>query len=470
MSMKKSRILFWAFALGVAASAAAWADGRDVALGSDGTVYQVHADTYGKLFPGGKDAALANPVVALDVTPPDGSAKRILVPATSGADVESLPSVLFADDSQTVFLLWETELNVHPVLQLAGFDGQKWSKVIQVTGNPFALKTSPQFTITRDAYPETIADGTTTTHHLITLHLLWQETGGTNTLETFYSPIVINDGVYIGWNPIYNLDSFLPVQAAAAAAVSGGDVSTSLVSAPILQSGADARTIVVVYTSQAANRLAAIEIDALPEQLGDLAEKTRSHIVDLGRKNNGYPGNYVALAEDTRSHIVDLGVAFQPQVILSIADQAKAEILAEGAQGTDLIVLSEKVRSHIVDLGAQLSGWGLRSGNGGGLSKILQFNDNPDPSVGDSPASSSYLFQFRVASNLSVPKVGPGTVRLFASETGEDLIVSWAQADRLYYRNSRDDGSWSDPKQLVFSNNLNLDKAYQILDQRLRGH
>jgi len=467
MSMKKSRILFWALALGIASSVAAWADGRDVALGSDGTVYQVHADIYGKLFPGGKETAPSNPVVALDVTPPDGPVKRLLVPATSGVDAESLPSVLFADDSQTVFLLWETELNVHPILQLAGFDGQKWSKVIQVTGNPFALKTSPQFTITRDAYPDTVADGTTTTRHRTVLHLIWQEADATNTLETFYSPIVINDGVYIGWNPIYNLDGFLPAPPAAAA-VSAGDVSTALASAPILQSGPDARTIVVVYTSQSANRLAAIEIDVLPEQLGDLAEKTRSHIVDLGRKNNGYPGNYVALAEDTRSHIVDLGIAFHPQVIQSIADQAKAEILAEGALGTDLLVLSEKVRSHIVDLGAKLSGWGLRSGSGADMAKILQIDDDPSPSAGDSPASSSYLFQFRVASNLPVPKVGSGTIKLFASESGEDLIVSWAQTDRLYYRNSRDDGSWSDPKQLVFSNNLNLDKAYQILDQRLR--
>ncbi len=47
-------------------------------------------------------------------------------------------------------------------------------------------------------------------HYRTTLHLIWQEQNAASQLETFYSPIVINDGAYIGWNPIYNLDDFLP--------------------------------------------------------------------------------------------------------------------------------------------------------------------------------------------------------------------------------------------------------------------
>jgi hypothetical protein len=466
MSIRKSSILL-ALALGTLAAGAARADMHDVALATDGTVYQVRADLYGKLFPQGKEAAAANPVIALDVTSPDGPPRRILVPSTAGADLESLPSVLFADDSQTVFLLWRTEFNFHPLLQLAGFDGRSWSKVIQVTGgNPFADKTSPQFTITRDAYAETAGDGTEITHHRLVLHLIWQEQNAASQLATFYTPIVINDGTYIGWNPIYNLDDFLPASRAAAALANG---MTSLVSTPMLQVGPDSRTVVVVYTSASTSRMAAIEVDVLPQELGQLAEKARAHIVDLGRKS--YPGNYVSMAEAARAHIVDLGVAFQPQVISSIADRIRDLILAEGAAGSELAVVAEKARAHIVDLGAQLSGWGLRP-SGNEMAKILEIGDtpNPVPPADDLAISPSYLFQFRVSANLPAPQVGTGTVRLFASETGENLIVSWAQTDRLLYRNSRADGTWSDPKQLVFSNNLDLAKAYQILDQRLRSH
>ena len=468
MSIRKSLTPLLALACGLIAAGAARADLRDVALGSDGTVYQVRADLYGKLFPQGKETASANPVIALDVNSPGAPARRILVPSTSGPEQESLPSVLFADDeSQTVFLLWRTELNLHPLLQLAAYDGQGWSKVIQVTGNPFADKTSPQFTITRDTYVAAGDDGTETEHHRFVLHLIWQEQGAGTQLATFYTPIVISDGSYIGWNPIYDLDDFLPAGARAAAGPAPSGL-TSLVSTPMLQAGPNSRTVVVVYTSAAASRLAAIEVDVLPQELSQLAEKARAHIVDLGRKS--YPGDYVTMAEACRAHIVDLGVAFQPQVISSIADQVRALILDSGAHGDDLLVLAEKARAHIVDLGAQLSGWGLRP-SGNEAAKVLAVGDTPNPEpLPDGTISPSYLFQFRVSANLPAPQVGAGTVRLFASETGENLIVSWAQADRLFYRNSRADGSWSDPKQLVFSTNLDLTKAYQILDQRLRNH
>jgi len=342
--------------------------------------------------------------------------------------------------------------------------------VIQVTGNPFALKTSPQFTSTRDSFPSTDADGTSTTHYRTVLHVVWQELNSANQLESFYTPIVIKDGAYIGWNPIYNLDDFMPPPASTVALSAP---QAALASAPLLQNGPDGRTVVVAYTSTLLNRLASIEIDVLPEQLGELAGKTRSHIVDLGRQYN-YPTAPDALskmAADTRVQIVGQGSAFQPDVIQSIADQIGTQILA--SQGQDLLTLAEKTRSHIVDLGATLCGWGLRSPSGVDLAKILEIGDTPGaavPDVGELPDTVPYQFQFKLSSNLSVPRVGPGTVKLFSSQSGDRMIVSWAQTDRVFYRNSQGDGSWSDPKQLIFSSNLDLNKAYQILGQRLGNH
>src|SRR3978361_89246 len=185
--LKKTLISLGAFALSLVGSVAAHADGQDLALSADGTIYRVLSDTYGKLFPQGSATDPATQAIALDVTPPGGTAQRILVPGTAGPEAESLPSVVFADDSQTVFLLWETELNIHPLLQLSGFDGHNWSQVIQVTGNPFAIKTSPQFTTTRDSFQATNPDGTTATHYRTTLHLIWQEQNAASQLETFYS-------------------------------------------------------------------------------------------------------------------------------------------------------------------------------------------------------------------------------------------------------------------------------------------
>jgi len=133
----------------------------------------------------------------------------------------------------------------------------------------------------------------------------------------------------------------------------------------------------------------------------------------------------------------------------------------------DLPTLAADARAHIVDLGAKLSGWGLRSANASDQASISEIGDTPGEITFDAP---TYLFQFRLSANLSAPHVGLGPVRLFSSPSGERMIVSWAQADRLFYRSSQSDGSWSDPKQLIFSSNLDINKAYQILGQRLGNH
>jgi hypothetical protein len=456
------RILIWV--LGLVTASAALAAGHDTALSSSGVIYQVRTGLYGDLFPGGKATDKANTVAALLVTTPGEPTQRFLVPDTVGTDVESSPSVLFEDDSQTAFLLWQSQINIHPILELSAFDGANWSKALTITGNPFALKTSPQFAITRDAYDELAADGTAVTRHRTILHLIWQEERSTpGQLQTFYTPIIVTDGVFIGSNPIYALDDFLP--AAASAPV---DVQSTLLGAPIVQAGRDERTVVIAYASPALNQLVTVEVDALPEQLTDLGDKARSHIIDIGRQL--YPANLPALADQARSHIIDIGRAFHSEVVQSIADQVRSQILVDTSG--DLTALAEKARSHIIDIGAKLSGRGLRpNGQDDSLAKVIEIDD---PQSGAAPIAQAapaapvrYLLQIRAAATWPMPHVGPGPVRVFASPTGEDLTVSWAQGDRILYRNGQP-GGWSDPKTLLFSDSLALDKAYDILDQRLR--
>ena len=454
-----------ALGLGLALAAAAFAS-HDSALGSDGTIYQVRTGLYGDLFPTGKATDKTSMVVALDVTKPGAPAQRLLVPGTDGSEVESSPSVVFEDDSQTVFLLWESAINVHPVLELSGFDGTGWLPSITVTGNPFAVKTSPQFVITRDSYDLTDAGGNTTTRHRTILHLMWQEPGAGPQMRTLYSPVIINDGQYIGWNPLYELDDFLPAVPAGAAAA---DVQTAVSGAPLIQGGRDERTVVAAYTSTARGQMATVEIDVLPEQLMQLADKARSHIVDIGRTS--YPNDLPGMAEKARSHIVDIGRAFHPEISTSMADQVRADILADTSG--DLTSLAEKARSHIVDIGAKLSGRGLRPTSGDDQdAQIVEVDGSPIAQAAAAPPDATqapyHLLQIRTVSTWPAPRVGPGTVKVFVSQSGADLIVSWAQGDRVLYRNSQA-GGWSDPRTLLFSDSLNLEKSYDILDQRIRN-
>jgi hypothetical protein len=458
------KTLICALGLGLALSGAAFAD-HETTLGSDGTIYQVRTGAYGDLFPTGNATDRASTVVALDVTRPGAPMQRILAPDSTGPEVESYPSVVFEDDSQTVFLLWESAINIHPILQLSGFDGSHWLPTITVTGNPFAAKTSPQFMITRDSYSMDDASGATTTRHRTILHLLWQEQGTGTQVQTFYTPIIINDGEYIGWNPLYNLDDFLPTLTPLTAPA---DVQTGVSGAPLIQGGRDERTVVVAYASTARGQMATVEIDVLPEQLMQLADKARSHIIDIGRTY--YPNDLTNLAEKARSHIIDIGRDFHPEIGASIADQVKADILADTSG--DLLSLATKARSHIIDIGCKLSGRGLRPSSGDDpVAQIVEVDSTPnfaaEATPPDAAQSPYHLLQVRAINTWPVPRVGPGTVKMFASQSGEDLIVSWAQSDRVLYRNSQA-GAWSDPRTLLFSDSLDIKKSYDILDQRIR--
>ncbi len=397
------------------------------------------------------------------MTRPGAPPQRVLIPDTLDTAAENSASLLYEDDSRTVYVVWESQEGIHPVLKLAGFDGAIWSTPISVVGNPFAPKTSPQFAITRETFEDFADDGSAIVKHRNTLHLIWQEEGAaTGALETFYTPVVFVDGIYAGTNPVYSLSDFLPDAAA-------GDVQPTLLRAPTIQTGQDQRTVVVAFASLAKGQLATVEIDVLPEELSRLSEKARSHIIEIGR--NLYPSDLPGLAEKARSHIIEIGRAFHPELASTLADQVRATILANDA--SDLVQLAEKARSHIIEIGAKLSGRGLRNPKELVNTQIVQVDDPIDVSRAVAPTpkpnqAAAYLIQVRVASGRPVPRVGPGNVALFVSAAGDDVLVSWAQVDKVLYRLSTDT-SWTEPRELRFTPSLDVDKAYDILSQRVRN-
>jgi hypothetical protein len=445
------------------------ATSHDSALGSGGEVYQVRTGNYGDLFPDGQAVAPTTPVLAVDVTRTGAPVQRVLIPDTVDAAAESSASLLYEDDSQTVFVLWQSYEGIHPILKLAGFDGSAWSAPITVVGNPFAPKTSPQFAITRETFQDVTDDGTGTsvTKHRTSLHLLWQEEGSAaGSIDTFYTPVIFVDGVYTGNNPVYNLSDFLP-------AGSPADIQPTLLRAPTIQSGRDQRTVVVGFASQSKGQMATVEIDVLPEELSRLSEEARSHIIEIGAAL--YSSDLAGLAAKARSHIIEIGIAFHPELASTLADQVSTTI--QTSVSTDLPDLAQKARSHIIEIGAKLSARGLRNLSEDSLSQIVQVDDPASRGAGGAAnfatistptASAAYLIQVRVASHRPVPRVGPGNVVVFVSEAGEDALISWAQADKVLYRLSSG-GTWTDPRALPFSTSLDITKAYDIIGQRVRN-
>ena len=435
-------------------------DGTGV-LGAAGEVYLAKVGAYKDLFPKDHATASGNTVLAIDLIQPGAAPQRLMVPYTTGADVESSPAVLFEDDSDTLFVVWASQTNaLSSVLMLASFDGTSWGAPIQITGNPFSSKTSPQLAVTRVSFAATDSAGNTATRHRTIIHVVWEEQTASGNADVLYTPVILEEGTYLGWAPVYNLNDMVgrtPSESKFAP-------PDALVQSPVLQSGRDTRTLVVGFASAETHALYAVEIDALPEQLSLLAEDCRAHIIDLGR--GLYPDHLQVLADKTMAEIVSSGTAFHDDITHYIAGQIHDLILANrGSDPSDLTSLSEAARAHIIDLGSRLSGRGLRDLNGGNDKALSESIASVVPT---DPTAPSHLIHFRVASNRPAPQMGAAGIQLFLSETGDDALVAWTDTGKILYRLSQDAG-WSDQRQIKLTDSLDAAHAYSVLKQKVRN-
>jgi hypothetical protein len=456
--MKHTSIIASILLAGSLAAPAIAQDGT-AALGASGEVYLAKAGTYKELFPKEHATDPGNPVLAVDLIRPGVAPQRLLVPYTTGSDIETSPAVLFEDDSNTLFLVWASRINyVSSVLMLASFDGAHWGPPIQITGNPFSSKSSPQLAINRDTFLVNDGSGNPVTRRRTIVHIVWEEPNpaGNGNADILYTPVILDEGTYLGWAPVYNLSDLVGRQS------SGSSFAPpdTLLQTPVLQSGRDARTLLVGFSSAETRTLSVVEIDVLPEELSQLAEGARANIIDIGRAL--YPSDRSSMAEKSRDFIIARGTAFHDDVIRYIADQVRDQITAD--RGSDLTTLAEGARANIIDIGARLSGRGLRDRNGDAKS-IIERIESADPATNPAPA---HLLHFRVASSRPVPAMGANGLRVFLSDTGEDALVAWTDTGRILYRLSQDAG-WSEQRQIKLSDSLDAAHAYEILKQRVRS-
>lgn len=459
MNMKTSSLLALAL-LGSTLAAPVVAQDGTAAIGAAGEVYLSKVGAYKDLFPKDHATAANNTVLAVDLLQPGAAPQRLLVPYTTGADIETSPAVLFEDDSNTLFVVWASQGNsLSSVLMLASFDGTNWGPPIQITGNPFSSKTSPQLAISRDSFAVTDSSGNSTTRHRTIVHVVWEEQGTGGNADTLYTPVILEEGTYLGWAPVYNLNDMV------GRTPSGSNFAPSdlLVQSPVLQRGRDARTLLVGFASAETRRLSTVEIDILPEELSVLAAGARANIIELGR--DLYPNYLQVFADKSYSNIVATGTAFHDDVVHYIATRVHDLILANrGTSSTDLAALSEDARANIIELGSRLSGRGLR--DSASLDKALVESivsvTSQDPNV------PSNLIHFRVASNRPTPQMGSNSTQLFLSETGDDAIIAWTDSGKVLYLQSQGTG-WSSQKQINLTSSLDAPHAFDILKQRARS-
>ncbi len=455
---------------------------KSTTIGAEGEIYRVQAGMQLDLFP--EDPAAGwNSVLVLDVLRQGQLTERLVIPGTEGSEVESDAALLF--ESGQLYILWmsRAEANLSN-LDLIGFSPQSstFGQVIAVSADPLPLKGPPSMAVTRETIAssssdESEPDGTETPKSITrtVVHLLWWENENQPHPSVFYTPVILVDGEFLGWNPVIEITA--SALAPELAAIPTSLFSTELLYAANLDRGSDERSVVMAVPDALSGRLYQLVTRLLPDGLVALAEDARSHIVGVGLiqtgTGGGGSGDLGSIAEYARSHIVGIGrIEIHRGVRKYIGAQVAARILEhdEFAKGpldqAALEALADEAWNEVISSGASLLGNQLRSED---LScSVLHLGDQGVVSPGAEASESRHQVEFC----LSATRVMPATSldaehRIVTSEDGSQALVVWQTEDgTLHYRRS-DGESWSSV-QTVPEAGLDLDDAARLLSAQVR--
>ena len=449
MNIRRSLLLL---ALGLLPASSALAMNRPGVLGSEGELYSVRTGTYKELFPGGTQTDAGNKVLALEVSRPGKTAERLLVPDTAGPEVESVPFVLFEETSQSLVLVWRSEVKLfHEVLNLSSYQDGAWGETIEVTVNPFAAKTAPQVAITGDEYTTRNAEGNPETVKRTILHLIWwEENAAGNKIQ--YAPLTLLNGVYTGSHPLFDVTGF-DTQIGSLSSV---EIAPDLLRSPRIQSGRNDHSVVISFVNPHNGLLTTVETTVLPGELSVLADGARAHIIESGAKHKG---DLKKVGDEARAHIIESGVKFHPKVLSLLADEARAHIIESGARfGPDIKGLAQSVGSQLVETGSII----LENAR-----TVAESEDPHGPRILPLDAGFDALLQVRTLSGRPAPMTGPSPTTIYASEDGQKVLVAWEAGDEILYREWRGE-SWSAVLSLHLTTSLTRERVEQILEQRVR--
>ncbi|MCB1035428.1 MAG: hypothetical protein KDD47_16515 [Acidobacteria bacterium] len=428
---------------------------HDVILGAGGEVYKLHLGYRSEIFPAssGSDTFL----LALEVLHQDGSSDLMVVPDTDiGDDLESTAALIYEERSRTLFLVWDSRVNyIHSVLKLASFDGAQWSDAITVRGGWLTPRGTPQIAVTRDKY-EVEIDAEPQVIHRTVLHLAWWE-GSDDGEEVLYTPIILENGVYVGNHEVFSMASLEPAGAPGAPAL----LSEDLARAVSLRSGRDAETVMLGFVDSLTAQVRTVEIRPTPGPLSSVADGLRAQIIELG--SLAAPGDDLQiLATQIRREVELLSnrAHLNPGVRSYLAQQVYRLVAGTDPASLDPSALADAASNLVVELGNQLLGDRLVNVAGSLRAQIIELGDRTG---GQEPP---HIFALRVLSSRPAPITPAAPTSLFLSSDGREVLVAWQGEERLGYVESAGDG-WSDEASLGLGpDGLDLGAALHILQQR----
>ena len=441
------------FILGLFLASGVWsAQSSPVALGGDGAAYRLWTGTFGEIFGANPALPAETPILALDVIPPGQGLQRYLVPGTEGAESESSAVLLNDPSSGSVHLIWNTRTYGNQTwsrFEMRSFTPAGWSAATEISGGTLTDKINLQVALVNDEFRATLGEVETRIPRRV-LHLVWSESSGAST-RSYYSPVVFVAGSYLGWNPVVALDELASDESISAVAA-----PVELQVAPRLVGTAGGKTT-AVFVHSTTQRLVFAEIQALPGELGELAEMARGHIIALTGTID--PDDRSTLAEMARGHIVALASKFHSSAAGYLGGRTSDMLLAAPA-GADGATLAEMARGHIIALGREILGAGLIN-----VSATEGFLLEIPPLAPTAGLDFSHFLAARRSASLELPAdIAPGQ-RLLTSIRGDLSIIAWEVPGQILYRETTVAGGWSELRSIDLAQ-VSADEAWGALTRR----
>lgn len=440
----------YALSLLLAVAGPAVASEAPPVAGGVGEIYRARTGRLGDLVPDTATADAGNTAMVIDIARAGEPTQRLLVPGTAGPEEEQAPFVLYQDALDTVFLIWQSKYNfLNSNFYLASYSDGRWSDPIALTTELWTIKTPPQIAVTTDTFTTVDDDGTLTRHRRTVVHTVWWEESGSGE-RTVYSPVVLMDGAYIGWNPRQVLDVLDPTVTAAQSTP-----PPTLTKAPVIASGENRKAVILSFVNPVSGRLLNLEVETLDWQLTDLAASTRAQL--LADANT----DIKSVVDGARAHILVGGSGwYNKRFLNSLATEVgdRLQEIAKNSPAGGLKSLADGARAHILVAGVDLSGHALVDSR---PVKTLTMGPGGD-------ASPFVMLQVRIASIFLVPSVPEAPTTIITSGDGTTSVVAWQEsAERLNYRESGP-GGWSAVRTFALDGSLNRERALQMLSDRIR--
>lgn len=444
--------------LGTASGGALQAqDMSSTVLTGQAEIHRVEAVRYGDAFPEGSEAAPDDAVLLFESHRPGEPVRREIVPGTEGAHRELSPHLLMDGDTDTLYMVWETRINtLHSRLHLVSRDADGWSETIEVSGNPYLFKGNLQMAVTRDTFVvDEGEDGeeTTATHRRVVLHLIWTEMISETEDQVLYSPVILLDGEYIGWNPVY------PLSELAAPALE--DVESLLVEAnytPTIQPSLDSHAVVVGFLDHATGQWASLRLEVLSGELSFLGDAARAQIIETGMRR-GLGG----LADLARAQIIEVGHRFHPAMVQYLAEQIHQFILEQTPREVDVEALADLARAQIIEVGIRFRA-GLNPIHDTARAQIIEVGHRLEP------RRARHDLRAVLVRNQPMPEAPSEVpITMLLSDDGDEILLVWdGENECVHYRETGAEG-WGPAQTLKLGSGLDRDQAYQLLEDRIHN-